>query len=272
MRSRTELVTTTFDLDSDEEDYSPDDDDSEEDWRPNKKPQQKQPRPTGTNSTVSGDAGGSGRKRKGAAPMTAAKNKKRTIPTKVSDEDFESDDDDDDELETEPSDDDFDNPSTSKRSHSLPPKKQFVQLAELDLLLKKRDILDKNWLHNSRLCIWRKDEQTNLLQKYLRVKTSQDADRPHEQQLIFTSTSVYSSWDEEHISDFIDVKVKCLDRNNRRIQLDDIGAIKKQSIELQAANRSSEINDENDNNDETADQEPAACAEENKDVEEPITT
>lgn len=36
MRSRTELVTTTFDLDSDEEDYSPDDDDSEEDWRPNK--------------------------------------------------------------------------------------------------------------------------------------------------------------------------------------------------------------------------------------------
>jgi len=44
----------------------------------------------------------------------------------------------------------------------------------------------------------------------------------------------YSSWDEQHIGDFVDVKVNCLDPNNRRIQLADLEAIKKLSIELQA--------------------------------------
>lgn len=205
MRSRTELVTTTFDLDSDEEDYSPDDDDSEEDWRPNKKQrQQKQPtRANGNNNSSSGagaggsDAGSAGRKRKATATATAAKSKRRTIVPKVSDEDFESldDEEDDNNLESEPSEGEFENvaaasTSTAKRVQGLPPKKQFVKLAQLDLLLNKRDLLDANWLHNSRLCLWRKDEQTNLLQKYLRVKTTEDAAKPQEQQLLFTSSSV----------------------------------------------------------------------------------
>lgn len=205
MRSRTELVTTTFDLDSDEEDYSPDDDDSEEDWRPNKKRQQKQPRANGNNSSSSGagggggvgsDAGSSGRKRKAAA-ASASKTKRRTIVPKVSDEDFESldEEEEDNNLDTEPSDGEFENvaaasTSAAKRTQSLPPKKQFVKLAQLDLLLNKRDLLDTNWLLNSRLCLWRKDEQTNLLQKYLRVKTTEDAAKPQEQQLLFTSSSV----------------------------------------------------------------------------------
>ncbi|KAH8376575.1 hypothetical protein KR093_000142 [Drosophila rubida] len=257
MRSRTELVTTTFDLDSDEEDYSPDDDDSEEDWRPNntnKKPQPKQ-----------GEAGGA-RKRKSAV-ATASKAKRRALAAaaaaaaaavaaaKVSDDDdFESADDfldgdgdeEEDELETEPSDEDeIDMPAastsaTTKRPQSsLPPKKQFVKLSQLDLLINKRELCDKDWLQNARLCLWRKDEQTKLLQKYLRVKTTQDA----EQQLLFTSSSVYSSWDEQHIGDFVAVKVNCLDPNNRRIQLADIEAIKKLSMELQADQDASDNKD-----------------------------
>ncbi|XP_034474251.1 uncharacterized protein LOC117781585 [Drosophila innubila] len=235
MRSRTELVTTTFDLDSDEEDYSPDDDDSEEDWRPNKKRQQKQSRANGNSSNETG-----GRKRRSTGSAASKAGKRRALATKVSDDDFESaedDDDDDDDLDTEHSDEDIEFPAastSSKRLQSLPTKKQFVKLAQLDLLINKRELSTKDWLQNSRLCLWRKDEQTNLLQKYLRVKTSLDTDKPGEQQLLFTSSSVYSSWDEQDIGDFVDVKVNCLDPNNRRIQLTDIEAIKKLSIELQA--------------------------------------
>jgi len=193
MRSRTELVTTTFDLDSDEEDYSPDDDDSEEDWRPNKKRQQKQSRANNGNSN--NEAGGRKRRTTGS---NASKAKRRAIAPKVSDDDFESADDDGDELddlESEHSDEDVEYPaastsSTSKRLQSLPPKKQFVKLAQLDLLINKRELCTEDWMQNSRLCLWRKDEQTNLLQKYLRVNISQDSDKPEEQQLLFTSSSV----------------------------------------------------------------------------------
>ncbi|XP_017121291.1 uncharacterized protein LOC108142105 [Drosophila elegans] len=212
MRSRTELVTTTFE-ESDEEDFSPDDDsDSEEDWRPTKK---RPTKPAGTEG---------GRKRKSAA-VNASKAKRRLA--KVSDE--ESDDQDD--LETDPSDDDFDFPSTStsKRPQSLPPKKQFVKLSQLDLLVKKSDLLENDWLKNNRLCLWRKDEQTNLLQKYLRVKSASE-----EEEMLFTSSSVYSSWDDQQASDFIEVKVNCLDPNNRRIKLHDLEAVKKISEELQS--------------------------------------
>lgn len=71
----------------------------------------------------------------------------------------------------------------------------------------------------------------------------------------------YSSWDEQHLSDFVDVKVNCLDPNNRRIQLADIEGIKKLSRELQAAE-----DEENDDNDENADP-PAASREDNDEDE-----
>ncbi|KAI8042865.1 uncharacterized protein LOC128262379 [Drosophila gunungcola] len=221
MRSRTELVTTTFE-ESDEDDFSPDDDsDSEEDWRPTKK---RPTKPAGTEG---------GRKRKSAAP-NASKAKRRL--TKVSDEDS----DDQDDLETDPSDDDFDFPSTStsKRPQSLPPKKQFVKLSQLDLLVKKSDLLENDWLKNNRLCLWRKDEQTNLLQKYLRVKSASE-----EEEMLFTSSSVYSSWDDQQASDFIEVKVNCLDPNNRRIKLHDLEAVKKISEELQSEREKSSTSD-----------------------------
>lgn len=67
----------------------------------------------------------------------------------------------------------------------------------------------------------------------------------------------YSSWDENHLSDFVDVKVNCLDPNNRRIQLADLEAIKKVSRDLQAAEETEDENtnndDDNDNDDDNAD-------------------
>lgn len=305
MRSRTELVTTTFDLDSDEEDYSPDDDDSEEDWRPTNKRRQQKTQPRNANGGNGGDggtaaagaagAGGVGRKRKQVAASAAAfKAKKRALVanSKVSDEDFESadeNDDDDADSAADGSDEDDDSlPATSsaKRPQNLPPKKQFqAKLTQLDLLLNKRDLCNKDWLQNSRLCLWRKDEKTNLLQKYLRVKTTSDEQNPKaEQQLLFTSSSVvscsiqwwlevwsilflwqYSSWDEQHLSDFVDVKVNCLDPNNRRIQLADIEGIKKLSRELQAAEDDEDEDNDNDN-DENAD--PPATSREDNDEDE----
>ncbi|BFF93693.1 protein bfr2 [Drosophila madeirensis] len=217
MRSRTELVTTTF-VESDEEDYSPDDDsDSEEDWRPTKKRPPKQSR-------------GSEGSRKRKAAGTAAKATKRRHSKLDSDDDSENDDDDDD-LETDPSDEDFEYPlaSTSKRPQSLPPKKQFVKLHQVDLLMKKADLLDKDWMKNTRLCLWRKDVQASLLQKFLRVKSE-----PGEEQLLFTSSSVYSSWDEQQIGDYLEVKANCLDPNNRRFKLHDLEGIMKVSQELMA--------------------------------------
>ncbi|XP_017847702.2 putative uncharacterized protein DDB_G0271606 [Drosophila busckii] len=262
MRSRTELVTTTFDLDSDEEDYS--DDDSEEDWRPSTKRTLK-PQASRANAHAA-DVGGGGRKRK--ASTTSGKTKARRVaPSKTDAGDFESDDDFilvDDDSESEESDDEFDaepvaSTSSKRGTQSLPPKKQFAKLTQLDLLLKKQELLSKDWLQNSRLCLWRRDEETNLLQKYLRVKTLQNADRPHEHHLLFTSSSVYSSWDEQDLSAFIEVKVNCLDSNNRRIELVDLEALNKLSLELQQADEShqnTEQTDENDNNEDTTDQEP----------------
>ncbi|KAH8410317.1 hypothetical protein KR009_011699 [Drosophila setifemur] len=222
MRSRTELVTTTF-VESDEDDFSPDDDsDSEEDWRPTTKRPVKQPRGLAAGATASSNTDGRKRKSTGGP---GSKSKRRAA--KVSDEESE----DEDDLETDPSDEDIEYPSasTSKRPQSLPPKKQFVKLSQLDLLVKKCDLLEKDWVRNNRLCLWRKDEQTTLLQKYLRVKPASGED-----EMLFTSSSVYSSWDEQQLSDFIEVKVNCLDPNNRRIKIHDLEALKEISLELQS--------------------------------------
>lgn len=80
----------------------------------------------------------------------------------------------------------------------------------------------------------------------------------------------YSSWDENHLSDFVDVKVNCLDPNNRRIQLADLEAIKKVSRDLQAAEETEDENtnndDDNDNDDDNAD--PAAASRDDNDEDE----
>lgn len=80
----------------------------------------------------------------------------------------------------------------------------------------------------------------------------------------------YSSWDENHLSDFVDVKVNCLDPNNRRIQLADLEAIKKVSRDLQAAEETEDENtnneDDNDNDEDNAD--AAAASRDDNDEDE----
>lgn len=184
MRSRTEMVTTTF-VDS-EEDYS-DDDDSEEDWRPsasskNGKKQKQQ-------KCGGGPSAKRGRKRKNSL-ASGNKNIKRKATNEESEED---------ELE-EPSDDEYDyddfetiSGSSKKKSASFPLKKIYTDKHfstsdnddtgdTLSLLVYIKDLAGADLNKNNRLCLWRKDKN-NLLQKYIRVKTSPD-------QFIFTSSSV----------------------------------------------------------------------------------
>lgn len=56
----------------------------------------------------------------------------------------------------------------------------------------------------------------------------------------------YSSWDDQQTSDFIEVKVNCLDPNNRRIKLHDLEAIKKISVELQSERNKKTTSDKED--------------------------
>ncbi|TMW45483.1 hypothetical protein DOY81_009437 [Sarcophaga bullata] len=221
MRSRTEMVTTTF-VDS-EEDYS-DDDDSEEDWRPSasNKNGKKQKQQKG----IGGGTAKRGRKRRSSS-VIGNKNLKRKLASEESDE-----------CEDEPSGDDYDcddfdttSGSSNKKPLNLPPKKQFSDKNSsilgkmnekgdiLNLLLYVKDLSSADPNINNRLCLWRKDSN-NLLQKYIRVKTAPD-------QFLFTSSSVYSSFDDKRISDFYDVKVKSIDSSYRRVQILNPSELKK---------------------------------------------
>lgn len=200
MRSRTEMVTTTF-VDS-EEDYS-DDDDSEEDWRPsasskNGKKQKHQ--------KSSGGSSKKGRKRKGAIAGANAKgSSKRKSASYAADSD-EDDEDDEDNSEEEYDYEEFETAaagSTPKKAPtSLPPKKQFSEKnssvsasgngtgsstsdpgGQLKLMVYIKDLAG-DYSKNNRLCLWRKDKN-NLLQKYIRVKTTPE-------EFLFTSSSVVS--------------------------------------------------------------------------------
>lgn len=188
MRSRTEMVTTTF-VDS-EEDYS-DDDDSEEDWRPSasNKNGKKQKQQKG----IGGGIAKRGRKRRGSS-ATGNKSLKRKMPSEESDE-YEEDEPSGDDYDC----DDFDKTSgtSNKKPLNLPPKKQFSDKNSsvsgkmnetgdiLNLLLYVKDLTSADPNINNRLCLWRKDSN-NLLQKYIRVKTAPN-------QFLFTSSSVVSS-------------------------------------------------------------------------------
>lgn len=52
----------------------------------------------------------------------------------------------------------------------------------------------------------------------------------------------YSSWDEQQTGDFIEIKVNCLDPNNRRIKIHDLEALKKTSLELQSEKEKTTVN------------------------------
>lgn len=78
------------------------------------------------------------------------------------------------------------------------------------LYVYKPDLLT-NYATDDKLCLWRWDGDL-LLQKYIRIK-----DALH--QFVFTSSSVYSNWDEKRKHDFEIIDVKCLEGNVRRVTL-----------------------------------------------------
>lgn len=188
MRSRTEMVTTTF-VDS-EEDYS-DDDDSEEDWRPsasNKNGKKLKQQKSGASASAK-----RGRKRKNSSTGGNKNSKRKTANDDSDDDDLNEGSDDDleyDDYEETPA-----RPSKNKPTN-LPPKKQFSDKNSsvssnddepediLNLLVYVKDLTGSDLNKNNRLCLWRKDNN-NLLQKYIRVKTSPE-------EFLFTSSSVVS--------------------------------------------------------------------------------
>ncbi|KAM7353416.1 uncharacterized protein ACRADG_005489 isoform 1-T3 [Cochliomyia hominivorax] len=216
MRSRTEMVTTTF-VDS-EEDYS-DDDDSEEDWRPSASNKNGKKQKQSKHGTIGQSK--RGRKRKSSSAKTNKNTKRKAT--------YENSDDDDDDEEDDLSEDDYECEDleeisgSSRKPSNLPLKKQFSEKNSstsgnddmsgdtFNLLVYVKDLSGTDINKNNRLCLWRKDKN-NLLQKYIRVKTSSE-------EFIFTSSSVYSRFDEKRFSDFYDIKVKFIDSSNRRVKI-----------------------------------------------------
>lgn len=78
------------------------------------------------------------------------------------------------------------------------------------LYVYKPDLLT-NYATDEKLCLWRWDGDL-LLQKYIRIKDSHH-------QFCFTSSSVYSNWNEQRKHDFEIIDVKCLEENDRRVTL-----------------------------------------------------
>lgn len=182
MRNRSEQLVTSAFIDTDEE--SDDGSESEDDWKPSN---------SNKRTTL---------KSKSRVPKRKSSAKKR----KYSESDDEESNDDDDY-----SDDDDDYFQTPSPSVSVPKKKP--EETNFKLLLYVND-LDQNYKNNVHLCLWRRDKNS-LLQKYIRVKTDNNED------FIFTSSSVYSSWDEKCASDFSEILVK-QEENKRRVQIVDM--------------------------------------------------
>lgn len=99
------------------------------------------------------------------------------------------------------------------------------------LYVYKRDLLT-NYATDDKLCLWRWDGDL-LLQKYIRIKDSQH-------QFVFTSSSVYSNWNEQRKHDFEIIDVKCLEENDRRVTLTNLKKFheiaKKNAVEFAESN------------------------------------
>ncbi|XP_055851725.1 uncharacterized protein LOC129915993 [Episyrphus balteatus] len=263
MRSRTELVTTTF-IDS-EDDFT-ETDDSEEDWRPSASNRNVKKR----SHTTKGRNRGS-RKRKSSGTSSNGTNHKKNRRQAAQDAIYQTFDDSDDEDE-----EDYEYFKAARtqlaaevepKAIILPPKKKEKNLSMngntasgiFQLFLYRKD-LKEDYVTNSHLCLWRKDG-TNLLQKYIRVKTGV----PDE--FMFTSSSVYSTWDEKRRRDFVTFAVKCHEENHRRVTFvntNDLHSLARS--ELERINPGME--DHHVDNDESEEEENDADAEYNSDVSE----
>lgn len=202
MRNRTEMVTQNY-LDSQDEDSESDE--SEDDWKPavdRQKHSRKRP-----NSIP---AGKQRKLKKKAAPTTKPKyTDDNSTDSEASGEDiFYSQSSHSSNFEVE------DGGASSFKTASYKTKKSEKNYPDrngvFQLYVYKAD-LSPNYLTDEKLCLWRWDGDL-LLQKYIRIK-----DPRHK--FVFTSSSVYSNWNEQRKHDFEIVDVKCFEENDRRVTL-----------------------------------------------------
>lgn len=89
----------------------------------------------------------------------------------------------------------------------------------------------KNGLRaNSTICLWRRDGQS-LLQKYTREKEGKAG------AILFSSTMVYSCWEDRRKDEYLEVRVKCVSNQTKdatrdsRVELLDIDTIEQTCVD-----------------------------------------
>ncbi|XP_052895989.1 nucleolin [Anopheles moucheti] len=97
-------------------------------------------------------------------------------------------------------------------SGSFPDKSGYLKL------FASRADLEEGIRDNLKVCLWRRDG-SSLLQKYFRDK-SVDASTPQ-----FTSSMVYSCWEDKRADEYMEVKVRCVEQSKQlRVQIIDVEA------------------------------------------------
>lgn len=198
MRNRTEMVTQNY-LDSQDDDSESDE--SEDDWKPaavdSKKLSRKRP-----NSIP---AGKQRKLKKKAASTTKSKyTDDNSSESDSGEEVFYSQSSHSSAFDVEGS------GGTSSYKTKSSEKNYPDRNGIFQLYVYKPDLLT-NYATDEKLCLWRWDGDL-LLQKYIRIKDPQH-------QFVFTSSSVYSNWNEQRKNDFEIIDVKCLEENDRRVTL-----------------------------------------------------
>ncbi|ETN65850.1 hypothetical protein AND_002391 [Anopheles darlingi] len=88
-----------------------------------------------------------------------------------------------------------------------------------------KDDLREGIRDNLKVCLWRRDG-SSLLQKYFRDKTV-DPSTPQ-----FTSSMVYSCWEDKRAYEYMEVKVRCIEQSKQlRVQIVDVEAVERRAKE-----------------------------------------
>uniref|UniRef100_A0A182T2V7 Uncharacterized protein n=1 Tax=Anopheles maculatus TaxID=74869 RepID=A0A182T2V7_9DIPT len=104
-------------------------------------------------------------------------------------------------------------------SGSFPDKSGYLKL------FASRADLEEGIRDNLKVCLWRRDG-SSLLQKYFRDK-SVDASTPQ-----FTSSMVYSCWEDKRADEYMEVKVRCIEQSKQlRVQIIDVDATENRAKE-----------------------------------------
>ncbi|XP_055546859.1 glutamic acid-rich protein [Wyeomyia smithii] len=243
MRSRTELVTTKLEGSDFEEET--DFEDSEEDWQPAKDDPKNKPKvksPSRPRKSTAGNKNGA--KKRGR--KSVKKPKKKTSEEDDGDEEEVAEEEEEEEVAV-PSkkakksttesvlQDEGKSPASSSTgkqeatTSAVPsskpqplqrkianPLKSFPdKCGFLNLYIFRGDLKD-GIINNTQVCLWRRDG-SSLLQKYLR-DTTVTTENPQ-----YSSSMVYSCWEDKRADEYLEVKVKCLDQA-KQVRVELIGA------------------------------------------------